>query len=153
MVEPVTLTASVIANLAFQKCLEAGAGELGKKFTAEAIAKMDALRKKLWDKLRGQNIGRLDQALEEVEQGDRQALPIISTFLETEMLKDPDFAEEIKSLALQINAGKLLDNSNMTQNVTGDGNTNIQAKAEQGGSNQNAQSITNNYYTTPPDQP
>jgi hypothetical protein len=39
MVEPLTLTASVIVNLAFQKFLESGAGELGKKFTTEAIAK------------------------------------------------------------------------------------------------------------------
>jgi hypothetical protein len=51
--EPATLTATVIAQLAFQKFLESGAGEAGKQFTAAAIAKMDDLRKSIWAKLRG----------------------------------------------------------------------------------------------------
>lgn len=149
MVEPVTLTASIIANLAFQKCLEAGAGELGKKFTSEAIAKMDALRKKLWDRLRGRS-PKLDEALDKVEEGDRQALLTISKNLDVAMDEDEDFATELKVLAQEIHAGKLQDNSNMNQTVTGDNNTNIQAKAEQGGTNYNAQSITVNHHSTPP---
>jgi len=56
MVEPLlNLTASVIVNLAFQKFLESGAGELGKKFTTDAIATMDTLRKKLWQRLTGKS--------------------------------------------------------------------------------------------------
>lgn len=47
------MTASAIAILAFQKFLESGAGELAKKFTTEAIAKMDTLLKRIWSKLRG----------------------------------------------------------------------------------------------------
>ncbi|NJN88377.1 MAG: hypothetical protein HC881_21435 [Leptolyngbyaceae cyanobacterium SL_7_1] len=53
MPDPVSLTAGTIATLAFQKFLESGAGEVGKKFTAEAIAKMDELGKRIWAKLRG----------------------------------------------------------------------------------------------------
>jgi anthranilate/para-aminobenzoate synthase component I len=132
MVEPLTLTASVIANLAFQKFLESGAGELGKKFTTEAIAAMDSLRKKLWDRLRGQS-EKLDQALAQAEQGDKKALETIVKNLDVAMDDDETFATEIKTLAQQIQAGKIQDNSNMTQNVTGDNNRNIQAKAEQGG--------------------
>lgn len=49
-----TLTASAIASLAFQEFIKSGAGELAKKFTTEAIAKMDDLRKLLWARLRGQ---------------------------------------------------------------------------------------------------
>lgn len=152
MVEPMTaITASLVAELAFKKFIEMGAGELGKKFTSEAIAKMDALRKKLWDRLRGRS-QKLDEALDKVEEGDRQALSTISKNLDVVMDEDEDFATELKVLAQEIHAGKLQDNSNMTQTVTGDNNTNIQAKAEQGGSNQNAQSITNNYYATHPNQ-
>lgn len=132
MVEPLTLTASVIANLAFQKFLESGAGELGKKFTTEAIAAMDSLRKKLWDRLRGKS-EKLDQALAQAEQGDKKALETIAKNLDVAMDDDETFATEIKTLAQQIQAGKIQDNSNMTQNVTGDNNRNIQAKAEQGG--------------------
>jgi len=132
MVEPLTLTASVIANLAFQKFLESGAGELGKKFTTEAIAAMDSLRKKLWDRLRGKS-EKLDQALAQAEQGDKKALETIAKNLDVVMDDDQTFATEIKTLAQQIQAGKIQDNSNMTQNVTGDNNRNIQAKAEQGG--------------------
>jgi anthranilate/para-aminobenzoate synthase component I len=148
MVEPLTLTASVIANLAFQKFLESGAGELGKKFTTEAIAAMDSLRKKLWDRLRGKS-EKLDQALAQAEQGDKKALETIAKNLDVVMDDDQTFATEIKTLAQQIQAGKIQDNSNMTQNVSGDHNTNIQAKAEQGGTNYNAQNI--NVYHGKPD--
>ena len=49
----VEMTAAAIAELAFKKFLETGAGELAKKFTSAAIAKMDELRQKIWLKLRG----------------------------------------------------------------------------------------------------
>jgi hypothetical protein len=42
MTDPIT--ASVIATLAFQEFIKSGAGELAKKFTGEAIAKMGQLR-------------------------------------------------------------------------------------------------------------
>jgi hypothetical protein len=44
MTDPIMLTASAIASLAFQKFIKSGAGELAKKFTGEAIAKMGQLR-------------------------------------------------------------------------------------------------------------
>ncbi|MGJ3254565.1 MAG: hypothetical protein ACFE0J_26050 [Elainellaceae cyanobacterium] len=54
MADPVTtLTASAIAPLAFQKFIESGAGELAKRFSTEAISKMDTLRKRIWSKLQG----------------------------------------------------------------------------------------------------
>jgi hypothetical protein len=132
MVEPLTLTASVIVNLACQKFLESGAGELGKKFTANAIAAMDCLRQKLWERLQGKS-EKLNQALAQAAQGDKKALETIAKNLDVEMDDDEAFATEIKTLAQQIQEGKIQDNSNMTQNVTGNNNRNTQAKAEQGG--------------------
>jgi hypothetical protein len=78
MPDPVTttLTASAIATLAFQKFIESGAGELAKKFTEEAITKMDDLRQKVVEKLRGKST-RIDEALVKAEQGDRAALDTI----------------------------------------------------------------------------
>jgi len=55
MADPVTLTAGTIASLAFQKIIESSAGELAKKFTTDAIAKMDELRQAAWEKLRSKS--------------------------------------------------------------------------------------------------
>jgi hypothetical protein len=41
VLDPVSLGAGAIAKLAFQKFIESGAGELAKRFTAEAIALYD----------------------------------------------------------------------------------------------------------------
>jgi hypothetical protein len=53
-----TLTASAIATLAFQEFVKSGAGELAKKFTAEAMltpptAKVGQLRELIWNQLKG----------------------------------------------------------------------------------------------------
>ena len=118
MADPLTLTAGAIATLAFQKFIEAGAGELAKKFTTDAIAKMDELRQKVVAKLRGKS-ERVDEALAKAEQGDRVALDTIAKNLDVVMDDYPDFATEVKVLAHEINAGKLVDNSSMNQNNSG----------------------------------
>jgi vacuolar-type H+-ATPase subunit I/STV1 len=109
------LTASTIAALAFEKFIESGAGELAKKFTEAAIAKMDELRKQVVEKLRGRS-ERVNAALVNVEQGDRAALETIAKHLDVVMDEQPEFASAVKLLAHEINAGKLVDNSSMTQN-------------------------------------
>jgi len=116
MPDPVitTLTASAIASLAFQEFIKSGAGELAKKFTAEAIAKMDDLRKLLWVRLRGKH-ALAEEALQKAEAGDKSAIETVGTLLGVEML-DPTFAVEVQVIAQEINAGKLVDHSSMTQN-------------------------------------
>jgi len=117
MPEPVatTLTASAIASLAFQEFIKSGAGELAKKFTAEAIAKMDDLRKLLCSRLRGKHAV-AEEALQKAETGDKAAIETVGTLLGVEML-DLTFAAEVQAIAQEINAGKLIDQSNMTMNV------------------------------------
>ncbi|MBD2124743.1 hypothetical protein [Trichocoleus sp. FACHB-262] len=116
MADPVTttLTGSAIATLAFQEFIKSGAGELAKKFSAEAIAKMSELRKKIWDRLRGKHPAAED-ALAKAETGDKTAIETVGTLLGVEML-DPTFAAEVRAIAQEIHAGKLQDNSSMTQN-------------------------------------
>jgi hypothetical protein len=116
MPDPVTttLTASAIASLAFQEFIKSGSGELAKKFTAEAIAKMGDLRKLLWARLRGKHVVAED-ALQKAGAGDKAAIDTVGTLLGVEML-DPTFAAEVQAIAQEINAGKLVDNSSMTQN-------------------------------------
>ena len=101
MADPITiLTASAIANLAFQEFIKSGAGELAKKFTAEAIAKMDKLRQMIVEKLRGKD-KKLDVALIEAEKGDTIAITTVGEHLEDAM-QDAPFAEELRTLAQQI---------------------------------------------------
>lgn len=116
MADPViTLTASAIATLAFQEFIKSGAGELAKKFTGEAIAKMGKLRQKIWERLRGKHT-LAEGVLEKAEAGDKTAIETVGTLLGVEML-DPAFAAEVQAIAQEINAGKLVDQSNMTMNV------------------------------------
>ena len=116
MADPVTtITAAVIANLAFKKFVESGAGKLAEKFTEAAISKMDELRQRIWEKLQGKS-QKVDDALKKVEQGDSAALSTIAKNLDVMMDEDLDFAAEVQAIAQEINAGKLVDQSHMTQN-------------------------------------
>lgn len=116
MTEPVTLTATVIAKLAFQEFLKSSAGEVAKKFTAEAIAQMGKLRQTIWNRLRGIHTA-AEEALAKAETGDEQAVETVATLLGVEML-DKEFAAQVRAMAQTINAGKILDQSNMTQNIS-----------------------------------
>jgi hypothetical protein len=130
MADPITiLTASAIANLAFQEFIKSGAGELAKKFTAEAIAKMSDLRKIIVAKLQGKS-PKVDEALVKATQGDSTALDTIAKNLDVLMDDEPDFAAEVKAIAHEINIGKIQDNSSMNQ--TNYGGTNFQNKVEGG---------------------
>ena len=119
MADPVTtLTASAIATLAFQKFIESGAGELAKKFSTEAIAKIDMLLKRIWAKLRGEpRVEAVKAMLDQKHQISPEQVNQIAAYLQVAMDKDPQFANDIQSLAQEINAGKLIDQSNMTQNI------------------------------------
>jgi alcohol dehydrogenase class IV len=119
MADPVTtLTASAIATLAFQKFIESGVGELAKKFSTEAIAKMDTLLKRIWSKLHGKH--RAEEVKAVIEQSHKitpEQVNQIAAYLQVAMDEDPQFANDIRLLAQEINAGKLVDQSHMTQNI------------------------------------
>ena len=130
MVDPVTtLTASAIANLAFQKFIGSGAEELAKKFTEVAIKRMDDLRELMWQRLRGKH-ETAQEALAQAEAGNRSAIETVAKFLDVEML-DTDFASKVQSIALEINAGRQVDQSNMTQ-INQDNARGWQTKVEGG---------------------
>jgi hypothetical protein len=74
--EPIaTLTASAIATLAFQELIKSGAGELAKKFTGEAIAKMGQLRELVWDRLTGKHPA-AGVALEQAKAGEQAGIGV-----------------------------------------------------------------------------
>lgn len=113
MPEPVTMTASAIATLAFQEFVKSGAGELAKKFTGEAINKMGQLRDLVWNRLTGKHMI-AEEALVKARAGEQEGIDTVATLLGVEML-DKAFAQQVNVIAQAINAGKILDQSTMTQ--------------------------------------
>ncbi len=99
------LTASAIATLAFTKIFE----KTLEKLTEAALIKVNQLRQKIWDKLRGNP--KAEVALAEVEKGSKQDLETVAALLQVEMNQDDLFAQDIEQLAQEIqqeiNIGKV----------------------------------------------
>jgi hypothetical protein len=116
MTDPVTaMTASAIASLAFQEFVKSGAGNLAKRFTGEVIAKMGQLRELIWNRLAGKHPA-ADEAIEKAKAGEQEGIDNVAAFLGSELLIDKEFSGQVQTIAQEINAGKLLDQSSMTQN-------------------------------------
>jgi len=56
----------------------------------------------------------------------------IAAYLQVAMDEDPQFAAELQVMANEINAGKLIDQSHMTQNIIGEHAKGWQTKVEGG---------------------
>ena len=123
------LTVATIAALAFDKFLGSSATELGKKFTQTAIEQMDRLRQLISEKLNLKS--KSQEAITKVKQGSKEDLQKVVSYLEVAMDDDEEFASQIQQLAQQINAGKIQDNSSMTQ-VNQDNAKGWQTKVEDG---------------------
>lgn len=100
--EPISLTAGAIATLAFTKFFETCV----EKFTEASLVKMEQLRKKIWEKLRGNP--QAETALSKVEKGSKPDLERVAAYLDVVMNENPDFAKEVQTLAQEIiNIGEL----------------------------------------------
>jgi hypothetical protein len=108
MIEPIT--AGAIATLAFTKVFE----KTIETFTEAALHKMDELRKKIWDKLRGNP--KAESAFVAAEQGSKADLNMVAAHLQIVLHEEPEFAEELEKLAREIEAGKK-PKEDMTQNI------------------------------------
>ncbi|MEL6469891.1 MAG: hypothetical protein AAFQ74_09200 [Cyanobacteria bacterium J06623_4] len=151
MSDPATaITVGVIADLAFRSFLKTAAGEAAKQFTDAALKKMGELRQKIVNRLKG--VSGAQAAIEKLESkaGTSADVETVADYLKIVMREDPKFADELRVLAKEIKAGKVQDNSQMTQNNHGN-STGFQGKAEQG-STLNQVATQNNYYgVQPPD--
>jgi hypothetical protein len=108
MADPVTaMTAGAITSLAFQEFVKAGAGDLAKRFTGEAIAKMGKLRELIWNQLAGKHPA-ADEAIERAKAGEQEGIDTVATLLGVDLL-DKEFAGKVQAIANEINAGKLLN--------------------------------------------
>jgi len=104
------LAASKIAEIAFGKLVETAVG----KGIEASLEKLKPLRDKIWHKLTGN--AEAQAALAEVQQNPSAAnVERVATFLDAAMIEDKPFAEEIHTLAQQINLNKVEDNSTKTE--------------------------------------
>ncbi|MEP0881444.1 hypothetical protein NDI49_07785 [Trichocoleus sp. ST-U3] len=100
--EPISLTAGAIATLAFTKFFETSV----EKLTEASLVKMEQLRKKIWEKLRGNP--QAESALSKVEKGSKPDLERVAAYLDVVMNENPDYAKEVQTLAQEIiNIGEL----------------------------------------------
>jgi hypothetical protein len=120
MTEPIT--AITIATLAFQEFIKSGAGELAKKFTAEAIAKIGQLQELIWNRLREKHPA-AEQALEQAQSGEQEGIDTIATLLGVEML-DKEFAGQVQAIVESIQKEALSGTSDiqLIQTVRGSQN-------------------------------
>jgi hypothetical protein len=104
MTEP--LTAGLLVTLAVQEFVKSGTGDLAKRFTAEALAKIPIL----WEKIKTRLMGRsekVNEALAKVESGDSTAIATLTKNLDVILDEDSLFAEELQILGRAIQAGEI----------------------------------------------
>ena len=112
MTEP--LTTGLLVTLEVQEFVKSGTGDLAKRFTAEALAKIPVLWEKIKTRLMGRS-AKVNEAIANIENGDSTAVETLTKNLDVILDEDPDFAKELKVLAQTIQAGKIQDNSSMIQ--------------------------------------
>lgn len=105
MADPVTLTvvASAILSLVFKPYLESTAEQVAEKLNPVVLSKINALRQKIWQKLRGiREVEELNKTVEAGGTVTEQQVKLLTPHLEAAMKDDPAFDREIRNLAQQI---------------------------------------------------
>lgn len=124
------LTASAIATIAFKAFLESSAGKAAEAMTgaaAKAVGeKLQALRQKIWQKLRGNATAETSMKALAEKRGTEADLQRVESLLQVAMLDDEQFATAVRQLAHEITLLQIDDDSTMTQ--INYGGTNYQTK-------------------------
>ena len=121
------LSALAITTLAF---ISIKASEtVIEKFTEVALDKANELREKIWHKLKGNSAA--EKALQAAKNGSEEDLEAVADYLKIAMREDPEFRQEIEELAKEVEAGKIEDQSTMTQ-INRDQSTGFQNQVEGG---------------------
>jgi hypothetical protein len=95
--EPVTLSAAAIIGFIFTKVSETVIG----KATEAVLPKINQLREKIVSHLR--NYQNAKAEIDKVERGLEPDLELLGDYLKVAMRQDPQFGEEVRNLANEIN--------------------------------------------------
>ena len=115
MIESIsTAAAMTIAKIAFDKFIEGGAGELGRKVTEGITNKVEQLAQAVWPRLKG-NAEAL-KVLQAAEQGSVENTQKLTNYLNTLWTNNPEFGEQVQQLAKEIHF-ELTRNDIQAENV------------------------------------
>ena len=120
------LTATAIVKFLSSKFAEKAA----EKLSEEGLKKLNNLRELILQKVRGQ--AKLENALTQVEQGSESDIQPVATFLETAMNKDREFAQQVQTLAQEINQEINMEMPNAKNIQINSGGKNSQFNDNQG---------------------
>jgi phenylalanyl-tRNA synthetase alpha subunit len=115
MIEPIsTAAAMTIAKIAFDKFIEGGAGELGKKVTEGITQKVQQLAQAVWPRLKGNQEAL--KVLEAAEKGSVEDTQKLKNYLDALWTKNPEFGQQVQQLAKEIHF-ELTRNDIQAENV------------------------------------
>ena len=115
MIESIsTAAAMTIAKIAFDKFIEGGAGELGRKVTEGITQKVQQLAQAVWPRLNG-NAEAL-KVLQAAEQGSVENTQKLTNYLNTLWTNNPEFGAQVQQLAKEIHF-ELTRNDIQAENV------------------------------------
>ncbi len=119
---------SAIAALVLNTFIEAGTSTAGQVLAKETLEKLDLLRRKVWEKLRG--IPEVDELKSTFENGGEITEAQVKLFephLKSAMDIDKAFAEEVKRLAIEIEQQINIYESPDANTINNYGNGNVTA--------------------------
>ena len=134
------LTAGAIATLAFTVAVEKLAESLTEGALAQVTEKLASLKSFIWNKLRGN--AKVEAALTKAEAGSKEDISRVSAYLTVAMDEDEAFAEQIRSLAQEIQQHITIGEIKAEQVQNNYGGTNFQTTVKEGGKVYQAESIT-----------
>jgi hypothetical protein len=115
MIETIsTAAAMTIAKIAFDKFIEGGAGELGRKVTEGMTNKIQQLAQAVLSRLKGNP--EAIKVLQAAEQGSVEDTQKLTNYLNTLWTKNPEFSEQVQQLAKEIHL-ELTRNDIQAENV------------------------------------
>jgi hypothetical protein len=115
MIEPIsTAAAMTIAKIAFDKFIEGGAGELGKKVTEGMTNKIQQLAQAVLSRLKGN--AEAIKVLQAAEQGSVEDTQKLTNYLDALWEKNPEFSKQVQQLAKEIHL-ELTRNDIQAENV------------------------------------
>lgn len=115
MIEPIsTAAAMTIAKIAFDKFIEGGAGELGRRVTEGMTNKIQQLAQAVLSRLKGN--AEAIKVLQAAEQGSVEDTEKLTNYLNKLWTNNPEFGEQVQQLAKEIHL-ELTRNDIQAENV------------------------------------
>jgi hypothetical protein len=103
MTDPILTSAAEILKLAFTEFIKTSAGETAKKFTSEALRKIDELRLKIIIYFKNKKHAKAEKEIAAIQDsGSLESLKNLAAYLDEEMNVEPIFTQDLQQTVQQI---------------------------------------------------